>query len=107
MTITEKSTYVVTCTFYDETDIKVTPKACTWTLTDLNGNVINSRSAVSLPVVSGVATIVMTGDDLAIASSRDGRRKLLIAATYDSTNGTDLSLKKEYNFTITNLSSVT
>lgn len=106
MTITEKSTYVITCTFYDETDTKVNAVA-TWSLYNALGDIVNSRSAVSLPVVGGVATIVLTGNDLALTAGESGKRRLLIAATYDSSNGTGLTLKKEYSFTISNLVTVT
>jgi len=40
-----ESTYILTSTFTDADDSAVTPNALTWSLTDLDGTVINSRSA--------------------------------------------------------------
>lgn len=106
MNITEKSTCIITCTFRDETDALATIASATWSLYNTANAIVNSRSSVALSVVGGVGTIVLTGNDLAIGSGDSGKRRLLVEATYNSTNGVGLYLKKEYSFTITDLVTV-
>jgi hypothetical protein len=108
MTVNEESTYRVTATCTDSTGAAVTPKTATWTLTDYDGTVINSRTAVAIAPTAATMTIVLTGPDLSITSGKDGRRILLCEMIYDSaTDGTDRYLKKEHRFTISNLVAVT
>lgn len=107
MTVNEESTYKITCAFTDAEGVAVAPKTAAWTLTDYDGTVINSRTAVAITPTASSVTVVLTGDDLAITSGKDGRRILTVEAVYDSTEGTDLKLKKEHKFTISNLVAVT
>ncbi len=59
----EKSTYIVTAAFTDEDGDAVTPNAgLVWTLTDMNGVVINSREDVSISPDTSV-DIVLSGND--------------------------------------------
>lgn len=105
---TERSTYIITASFTDEDGDPVTPNApLTWTLTDRDGNVINSRSAVTIAPDTSV-DIVLTNNDLAIGTGASSRMYvLLIEGTYDSTLGSGLSLRDEARFTIDNLVKVT
>jgi hypothetical protein len=100
MTIVEKGTYVVTATATDAAGASVTPSAATWSLYDSRGNIINSRSAAPLTFTAGVAKIVLSGNDLAI-STGDNKRTLLVEATYTSTEGSGLPLKRTHDFYIT------
>lgn len=105
----EESTYVITASFTDEDDAAVVPNAdtITWTLTDLDGTVINSRAAVAVTSASTI-TIVLSGDDLALQASDDsGVRKLLVEAEYNSSIGSNLPLNDEVQFTIDPLVAVT
>ena len=79
----------------------------TWTLTDKNGNVINSRSAVAISPASSV-NIVLGGDDLALqpGESGDTERHLTVAGTYYSNTGSDLPLKSACKFVIEDLAGV-
>jgi hypothetical protein len=99
----EQSTYAVDATFKDEQGNLVVPNAgLAWTLSDENGNVANSRSAVAITPASTV-TIVLHGADLAIGGSSGlvgARRRLLIAGTYSSTLGSGLEIKDEITFDI-------
>lgn len=46
--------------------------------------------------------------DLALTAAGDnGKRRLLIEATYSSTEGSNLPLKKEYAFTVSGIIAVT
>lgn len=104
----EESTFVVTVAFTDTTGAAVTPNnGLNWTLTDTRGNVVNSRSAVSITPGASV-TIVLSGDDLALPSALYGRdRVLTVQGTYDSDLGNALPLKEQIVFTIDDLTAVT
>lgn len=91
--------------FFDEDGTAVTPSAATWTLTDDHGTVINSRSAVAL-TLAPVATIVLSGADLAASDPLRLNRRLLVEWTYDSTAGTNLPGKHEASFDVDDLVAV-
>lgn len=101
----EEGTLVLAGAFSDDADASVTPSSVTWTLTDENGAIINSRSAVALTPAT-TYQIVLTGDDLAIGSNSPHRR-VLIAWRYDSDAGVGLYGKHEIQFQIINLTAVT
>jgi predicted pyridoxine 5'-phosphate oxidase superfamily flavin-nucleotide-binding protein len=95
----EKGTAKVTvASFKDESGTAVTPIAITWTLTDRLGNVINSRSAVSVTPATSVS-FLLTGNDLAIGINGK-QRVITIAATYNSTLGSGLVARAQAYFTI-------
>jgi hypothetical protein len=103
----EKSTYVVNFSFLDENNNPTTPVSVVWSLTDMQGNVINSRSKVFTPPYQTV-TVVLSGNDLEILSGNDlGQRALTVEATYNSTLGAGLYLKEELDFKVVNLVEVT
>ena len=103
----EESSYTITAAFTDEDGSAVTPSSVTWTLTDTYGNVINSRSGVSVTPGTSV-DITLSGDDLAISESGDFINRILtVEAVYDSSYGTDLPLKDSATFQIDNLKAVT
>jgi len=99
----EESTYIITAAFTDEAGDAVVPATVTWSLTDIDGTAINSRTDVSETPASTV-NIVLTGDDLVVSGSRT--RVVTVSATYDSTYGTGLSLKAAATFNLENLVSV-
>jgi len=103
----EESTFIITVSFLDEDNSSVTPTAITWTLTDKDGNIINSREDVSISTGTSV-DVVLTGDDLSLQSteSKKAKRVLTISATYNSDAGTGLSLKDEVTFYVTDLVAV-
>jgi predicted NAD/FAD-dependent oxidoreductase len=102
----EKSTYVVTVAFTDESGAAVTPDSITWDLTDSSGNVVNGRSTVVIAVPAASNNIVLSGDDLAIPRAGILGRVLTIEAVYDSSMGTDLPFKDEITFEIAPLVNV-
>jgi hypothetical protein len=91
----EKSSYVIEVEWFDDDGDAVAPTSATWTLTDGLGNVINSRSTVSILSLSTLNYIVLSGNDLAMQSGESGRtqRICLIEALYNSDKGNDLALK--------------
>lgn len=98
----EEGTYVIGVAFADENADPVIPNAgATWTLTDVSGNVINSRSAVGITEAASV-DIVLSGNDLAIGTN--GRKRVLtVFYTYDSDAGSNLPMYQECEFTIADL----
>jgi hypothetical protein len=97
----EESTYVVAVAFLDEVGDEVIPETIVWSLTDLDGNVINSRSDVEVSPTAASINIVLSGDDLAISSTLD--RVVTVEATYNSAYGVDLPLRAAAKFSIENL----
>ena len=102
----ERSTYVVTVTFYDENGDLVTPTEITWTLTDSDGRVINNRQNVAVAPLASVIHIVLYGDDLALSTGGSETRVLTVEGAYNSTVGTGLPLKGQARFVVENLTAV-
>jgi hypothetical protein len=93
----------VTWSFFDETGAPATPVSVNWSLTDMQGNIINSRTHVASPAYQTI-TVVLSGNDLALTSGADlGFRALTVEATYNSTLGPNLPLKEELDFQVINL----
>lgn len=98
----EGSTYPITVSFTDEDGDPAVPNAgLAWTLTDVNGAVVNGRDAVTIAPAASV-TIVLSGDDLAVAPIAGGKvtRLLAISGTYDSDLGSGLPIQDEVEFTV-------
>ena len=96
----EKSVLVLTVNPLDENDAPVTPSAMTWSLTDLAGTVVNSRSNVSLTPATSV-TITLSGNDLQLGSSFfNNVREVLVEYTYTSSAGSNLAGKHLVRFEI-------
>ena len=100
--VLERSTAALVASFRDEAGELITPSAINWTLTDGDGNVVNERSAVDVAPANSV-TIVLTGDDLAVAAGDDGRRQVIVRATYDGALGDDLPIVGVLEFTVRNV----
>lgn len=97
----EQSTIVVQVTFRDESGAEVAPIAAAWTLTNEYGVIVNSREDVALNLPAATASVVLTGDDLAMLGEMDtGKRLLLVEATYNSSLGAGLHLREEIEFMI-------
>ena len=106
--VKEKSTIKVTCAWKNAAGTAVTPDSATWTLTNEDGDTVNSRSEVSISSLSTTNDIVLSGLDLAILSATENGKRILTAeAIYDSDEGSNLPLKDEYTFYIENLTNVT
>ena len=95
----------------------IVPNAgATWTLTKLDGTVVNTRLDVPVTAVGSTFTIVLSDADLAIfaddpiqpvvlpnvgeVSLRQGKRVLLVEFTYNSTAGNNLPVKVQTFFTV-------
>jgi hypothetical protein len=104
---TERSTIGIRAQFTDEAGVAVVPTTLTWTLTDGNGAVVNSRSAVAITPAATVL-FVLTNLDLSLASPLSSTtRYLLVEGTYNSSLGTGLALRDQVAFDIDDLVKVT
>lgn len=97
----EESTYVVTVSFTNAAGTAVTPTSATWSLLDKDGEIVNSRNAVTISSLSTSVDILLSGDDLQIADGKT--RKLLVEAVYSSDEGSNLPLKDQLTFQIQDL----
>ena len=96
----DRSTYVVTASFADEDGVSVVPSAIVWSLSTPRGTIINSRSAV--PIASAASIDILLG--AADLDYDDGSVRILtIVATYDSTLGSNLTLKDQAQIRIEDL----
>lgn len=104
----EKSTLVINLRFTDEDDQAITPTAAYWTLTDLDGTVINSRSGVTISSLATNVNVVLQGDDLQLTGSGTDAeyREFSINATYNSSYGSGLPLRDKLKFPIKNIEAV-
>lgn len=103
----EKSAYGVVVAFVDENGAPVTPTSATWTLTDGQGQVVNSRSAVSISPLSTSVTIPLTGNDMVLTGYFGTERVLTVNALYNSAIfGNNTSFYREVHFNITPLLNV-
>lgn len=105
----EKATGVINAAFTDEDGATVVPTACTYTLTDNSGNIINNINQTAASLASSV-DIVLTGDDLAIQTTEVSEaqvlRRLLVEFEYTSSLGSGLPGKQSGSFLIENLLAV-
>ena len=72
----EEGTFHVVCTFSDEDSASVIPLTLVWTLCDLDGNVINGRTAVNVAVPATANTI--GGAFLASTNNKGGSTGTLL-----------------------------
>jgi|CXWK01.1.fsa_nt_gi hypothetical protein len=98
----ERSTVALVASFRDEDNELITPTVINWTLTDGDGNTVNDRAAVVVSPANQI-TIVLSGDDLAMAAGDDGRRQVVVRAEYDGALGDGLPIVGVIEFTIRNV----
>jgi hypothetical protein len=99
----ENGTMVIIVSFTNENNQPIPPKTMTWTLTDMVGNIINSRHTIPFGVMSTTLTAVLSASDLALTTTHDAKRVFTIEGTYDSDYGTNLPFNDQATFTIQNL----
>lgn len=102
----DKSTYGVTVAFTDESGNAVAPTAITWTLTNVDGIVINNREDVAVATPAATIDIVLSGDDLDAANAKRGCIVLTVEAIISSTLGNDLPLKDAVQIPVDDLIAV-
>jgi hypothetical protein len=104
-TVNEGSTLVVEVITKDELDVLIIPTSMKWSLTDREGNVINSREDVVVLTPSSSIDIVLKGADLELVTTKLLReeRFLLVESIYDGLLGSNLPITNEFSFIIKNL----
>lgn len=105
----EKSTYIITIGFQDEDGNAENPTSATWTLTDIDGTIINSREDVSISSPTSSEDVVLSGNDLAMQSGETGSvvRVFTVEAVYNSDLGSSLPLKASCKFIINDEKAIT
>lgn len=105
----EESTAILEISFMDTDESPVVPYSATWTLSDLDNVVINSRSAVPLYPLASTFNIVLNSEDLKLpdpSTKATRTRRVLVEASYNSTAyGNGLMLREEFEFVIRDLKS--
>ena len=102
----EGSTLGITISFTDDDGAAETPTSANWTLTDVDGNPINSRDEVNIGSLDTSVTVTLSGDDLAITAGETGtlygevKRRFIVQAVYDSTLGNNLPMVDSVEFKI-------
>ena len=103
----EESTYAITAAFLDSDGNAVVPNALTWSLSDKDGTIINSREDVAIGTPASSVTVVLSGDDLALSDPDNPVRIFIIQGDYDDpTLGAGLPIQDEARFEIENLTIV-
>lgn len=103
----EGSSCAITAAFTDEAGDPVAPLTLAWTLTDTEGNVINSRQDVAITTPESSETIVLSGNDLEFTEAEKDAveedfvlRVLTIEGTYNSDLGTGLPIRDQVTFAV-------
>jgi hypothetical protein len=103
----EGSTFAIDAVFTDEEDVALTPDTLTYSLSDVNGNIINELEDVEVSDPSSSETIVLSGDDLGIpswerlnASESYVLRVLTIEGTYSGDLGDNKPFRDQLTFAI-------
>lgn len=105
---TEEGTYVMNIVFRDEDDVNISPNSANWSLTDLKGNPVNSRTEVNISPIAAVVDVVLSALDLELNPAYAGsERWFIVEYVYDSTLGNDLPAKTQAKFDIEGLVKVT
>jgi len=80
----EGSSFYPTVSFFNEDGGAFTPTTLTWKLTDMRGNVVNSRSAVVVGAPSTTLALELTGADLEVIGDNVVSRLITVWGTYVS-----------------------
>jgi hypothetical protein len=99
----EGSSFFFDISFTDENGDAIAPLQAAWTLSDMQGNVINNREQVAISNPTGTDTVVISGDDLQLLYNADDRRIFTVEASYDSTElGYNIPIREWIQFTVNN-----
>jgi len=97
--VLETSALVIVMTLTDETGITIPFNSLFWSLTDLEGVVINSRDDVSF-TLPGDSKLEITGDDLLLSIDPTISRVVSLNGTYISSKGDTLNATEEVFFDV-------
>ena len=93
----------------NEDGVVTIPDTFKWSLTDSDGNIVNSLEDIEIEELGQVQTVFLYGDDLQMVSGTGSNRmrRLLIEATYTSDFGIGLPVNDEYIFYVKDLLYIT
>jgi hypothetical protein len=98
-----QGTFVINAAFFDENGAPATPISASWTLTDINGTVQNSRLNVVISPIAQAVQIVLSGADINYGASASHQRTLTLTALYvSSLSVTPLPLVDSCTFYVAN-----
>ena len=105
----EEGSVGVKITILDEDGDGVTPSAATWTLTDLSGNVIDTRTDIAITPLASEMTVLLKGDNLALTSQSSAyeMRLFTFEGTYDPGDASATPIKESGEFPVYNMTVVT
>lgn len=95
----EYSIFPIKCSFYDQTNVLTVPISASWTLTDLNGSIINNRNAIVFSPLASEMTIVLVDNDL-VCNGKSRDCLIFVDSRINSTLGSNLRLTEEVRFTV-------
>lgn len=98
--VTNEGTAIISISFFDEQvpPQPATPKTMKWSLTNVQGIVINDRYNVDVSPLASTIELVLKGADL---DQNDGFTRIIsLNGTYDSTVENDLPLPGQIEFLI-------
>jgi len=98
--VPEQSAIVMTAAFTDAAGDAVTPSSITWTLSQVDGTIVNGRENVAIAAPAASNDVTLSGDDTAVIAEFEHRRVWTVKAVYTSTEGADLPLNDEAEFWI-------
>jgi hypothetical protein len=79
----EQSTLTLVTKITTALGVAVTPTAAAWTLTNKDGDIINSRTSVPMTPLSEAMTVNVAGDDLQIEDQANKREYRLFTVVSD------------------------
>jgi uncharacterized repeat protein (TIGR02543 family) len=102
--VAEGSTKTVEVSFFDETDVAMVPDTVTWSLYNGPGVLVHAHEDV--PATPGATVrIVLSGLDHEVTMAQETRR-LIVKATYTSTDGAGLPLVAELGYPVTDVAGI-
>jgi len=102
--VAEGSTKTVEVSFFDEAGTAMIPDAVTWSLYNGPEALVNARADVAVTPAATVR-IVLSGLDHQVTMAQETRR-LVVQATYTSTDGASLPLVAEFEYPVTDVAGI-
>lgn len=101
----EEGTYIIDISFLDEDDLPVTPVSINWTLTTLDGVIVNARNKIAIGIPAATVAVVLSGNDLKLLehTTSFSWRLLTVKAKYNSSLAPGLPLHGAVRFKVRNL----
>lgn len=96
-TVNKKGLGIFKVDFFDSGGEPVTPKAASYSVYDVGGNIVNSLDRVEITELAPSVNVMLSGEDLNYPGNKNFLY-LTIFYTYDSDAGTDLESNEQAKF---------